>query len=146
MAHIERRDRLIARLRSDDLDAMLVSDLNNVRYLSGFTGSNSALLVYADDRPILLVCDNTVFIKCLPAVKPLMQGAQRGCCRAAALRIVRPDNPRFAWLQRLRHQSPAPAARALARLGAAVQLLSCVPGRFFPGRVFFSPPKLVCPP
>jgi Xaa-Pro aminopeptidase len=28
---------------------MLVSDLVNVRYLSGFTGSNAALLVYADD-------------------------------------------------------------------------------------------------
>lgn len=35
-------------------------------------------MVYADDRPILLVCDNTVFIKCLPVVEPLMQGAQRG--------------------------------------------------------------------
>ena len=28
---------------------MLVTDLNNVRYLSGFTGSNAALLVFADD-------------------------------------------------------------------------------------------------
>jgi Xaa-Pro aminopeptidase len=28
---------------------MLVTDLNNVRYLSGFTGSNGALLVFADD-------------------------------------------------------------------------------------------------
>jgi Xaa-Pro aminopeptidase len=28
---------------------MLVTDLVNVRYLSGFTGSNAALLVYADD-------------------------------------------------------------------------------------------------
>ena len=35
-------------------------------------------MVYLDDKPILLVCDNTVFIKCLPAVEPLMQGAQRG--------------------------------------------------------------------
>ena len=29
---------------------MLVTDLINVRYLSGFTGSNGALLVFADDR------------------------------------------------------------------------------------------------
>ena len=29
---------------------MLVTDLVNVRYLSGFTGSNAALLVFADDR------------------------------------------------------------------------------------------------
>ena len=35
-------------------------------------------MVYINDKPVLLVCDNTVFIKCLPAVEPLMQGAQRG--------------------------------------------------------------------
>lgn len=36
---------------------MLVSDLINVRYLSGFTGSAGALLVYADDRPAVLATD-----------------------------------------------------------------------------------------
>lgn len=36
---------------------MLVTDLVNVRYLSGFTGSAGALLVYADDRPALLATD-----------------------------------------------------------------------------------------
>jgi len=40
---------------------MLVTDLVNVRYLSGFTGSAGALLVYADehtdDRPPVLVTD-----------------------------------------------------------------------------------------
>lgn len=57
MTHVQRRDRLSARLRAADLDAMLVSDLNNVRYLSGFTGSNAALLVFADDRPAALATD-----------------------------------------------------------------------------------------
>ena len=38
---------MAARLASDGLDALLVSDLVNVRYLSGFTGSNAALLVFA---------------------------------------------------------------------------------------------------
>src|SRR5262245_56921296 len=36
---------------------MLVTDLINVRYLSGFTGSNGALLVFADDREAVLATD-----------------------------------------------------------------------------------------
>jgi Xaa-Pro aminopeptidase len=36
---------------------MLVSDLINVRYLCGFTGSAGALLVYADGRPAVLATD-----------------------------------------------------------------------------------------
>ena len=49
MTHSVRRARLRERLAAAGLDAMLVSDLVNVRYLAGFTGSNAALLVYADD-------------------------------------------------------------------------------------------------
>jgi Xaa-Pro aminopeptidase len=37
------------RLSAAGLDAMLVTDLVNVRYLTGFTGSNAAALIYADD-------------------------------------------------------------------------------------------------
>jgi len=36
---------------------MLVTDLINVRYLSGFTGSNGALLVFADEREAILATD-----------------------------------------------------------------------------------------
>ena len=35
-------------------------------------------MVYADDRPILLVCDNTVFVKIVPELAALMAGAERG--------------------------------------------------------------------
>ena len=49
MTHSQRRDNLKAKIRAGGLDAMLVTDLVNVRYLSGFTGSNGALLVFADD-------------------------------------------------------------------------------------------------
>lgn len=38
-------------MRGADLEAVLVTDLINVRYLSGFTGSNAALLVHAADSP-----------------------------------------------------------------------------------------------
>ena len=35
-------------------------------------------MVYADDRPILLVCDNTVMVKKLPEVAPLLHEAPEG--------------------------------------------------------------------
>jgi Xaa-Pro aminopeptidase len=41
----------------DGIDAIVVSDLVNVRYLAGFTGSNAALLVFADDTPTVLATD-----------------------------------------------------------------------------------------
>lgn len=43
-----RRDRLRERVREQGLEAALVTRLVNVRYLTGFTGSNAALLVTAD--------------------------------------------------------------------------------------------------
>ena len=43
-----RRTALRSLLRSRDVDALLVTDLVNVRYLTGFTGSNAALLVHVD--------------------------------------------------------------------------------------------------
>ncbi|MPZ82247.1 MAG: M24 family metallopeptidase [Actinophytocola sp.] len=49
--HGRRRAALRSQLRERDLDALLVVDLRNVRYLTGFTGSNAALLVHAGDEP-----------------------------------------------------------------------------------------------
>jgi Xaa-Pro aminopeptidase len=53
----QRRDRLRQRLADANLDAMLVSDLVNVRYLAGFTGSNAALLIRADNETPVLATD-----------------------------------------------------------------------------------------
>ena len=47
MTHSQRRARLAVALAARGVDALVVSDLINVRYLSGFTGSNAALLVFA---------------------------------------------------------------------------------------------------
>ena len=35
-------------------------------------------MVYADDKPVLLVCDDTVFVKILPELETLMQHAEKG--------------------------------------------------------------------
>jgi Xaa-Pro aminopeptidase len=43
--HVTRRARLVDRLAALDVDAMLVSRLPNVRYLTGFTGSSAMTLV-----------------------------------------------------------------------------------------------------
>ncbi len=51
-----RRDALRALLRAAELDALLVTDLVNVRYLTGFTGSNAALLVHADGEGASRFC------------------------------------------------------------------------------------------
>lgn len=57
--HARRRDTLRAALASHDpaLDALLVTDLDNVRYLAGFTGSNGALLVAADPAADAIATD-----------------------------------------------------------------------------------------
>jgi Xaa-Pro aminopeptidase len=47
--HARRRDALRDLLRGAELDALLVTDLVNVRYLTGFTGSHAAVLVHAGD-------------------------------------------------------------------------------------------------
>ncbi|OBJ52579.1 Xaa-Pro peptidase family protein [Mycobacterium sp. 1423905.2] len=57
MTHSQRRDNLRAQIVANGLDAMLVTNLINVRYLSGFSGSNGALLVFADDREAVLSTD-----------------------------------------------------------------------------------------
>lgn len=51
--HERRRSRLRHELAGRDLDAALVTGLVNVRYLTGFTGSNAALLVMAEGAATL---------------------------------------------------------------------------------------------
>ncbi|MFP5021424.1 M24 family metallopeptidase [Pseudonocardia phyllosphaerae] len=48
MGHAERRASLREHLHTSGLDALLVTDLLDVRYLTGFTGSNAAAVVVAD--------------------------------------------------------------------------------------------------
>ena len=50
---MSRADRLAGLLEERDLDSLLVSNLVNVRYLTGFTGSNGACVVSRDERLFL---------------------------------------------------------------------------------------------
>ena len=36
-------------------------------------------MVYVNDKPLLLICDNTVFVKMLPESEALLGGGDRGC-------------------------------------------------------------------
>jgi Xaa-Pro aminopeptidase len=50
-SHVIRRESLREQLRAADLDALFATDLRNIRYLTGFTGSNAVLVVAAADEP-----------------------------------------------------------------------------------------------
>ena len=81
MTHSQRRHRLAAWLASSDLDALLVSDLVNVRYLSGFTGSNAALLVFAGDSPAVLATDSRYRTQAARQAPDLDVTIERACGR-----------------------------------------------------------------
>jgi Xaa-Pro aminopeptidase len=52
-AEENRRERAASLLDEPKLDALLVTNLHNVRYLTGFTGSNGAVLLFKDRHAIL---------------------------------------------------------------------------------------------
>jgi Xaa-Pro aminopeptidase len=55
-SHVRRRAALRGLLQHSALDALLVTDLLNIRYLTGFTGSNAALLVHAEGEGHTVFC------------------------------------------------------------------------------------------
>lgn len=83
MTHAQRRVRLAAALAAAGLDALVVSDLVNVRYLSGFTGSNAALLVFASgsdpDAPAVLATDSRYLTQPLRQAPDLEVAIERAC-------------------------------------------------------------------
>ncbi len=70
------------------MDALLVSDLINVRYLSGFTGSNAALLVFADDSPVVLATDSRYRTQAARQAPDLETAIERACGRHLVARAV----------------------------------------------------------
>ena len=51
-----------------------IRGFDNVRYKKMF----GEYMVYVDEKPVLLVCDNTVFVKMLPEIAALMESAETG--------------------------------------------------------------------
>ncbi|WP_167102688.1 Xaa-Pro peptidase family protein [Mycobacterium sp. DL592] len=88
MTHSQRRDRLADRLAADGLDAIVISDLVNVRYLSGFTGSNAALLVFAGDTPTVLATDSRYRTQAANQAPDVETAIERACARHLVGRAV----------------------------------------------------------
>jgi Xaa-Pro aminopeptidase len=85
--HAARRAALRDLLVENGVDALLVTDLVNIRYLTGFTGSNAALLVYAWDTPEArtVICTDGRYITQVGQQVPDLRAE---IARASARRIV----------------------------------------------------------
>ena len=92
MSHPARRDALRALLPAAGLDALLVTDLIDVRHLTGFTGSNAAAVIAADPGGDLLCTDGRYRV----------QAAEQ--CPGLKILVDRPSAPaglvRIAWRAR----------------------------------------------
>jgi Xaa-Pro aminopeptidase len=98
MDHAGRLCRLRTALEENDLDALLVTHLPNIRYLCDFTGSAAALIVANDSRGSLLFTDGRYRTQAKEEVK-------------GAKIIVAPKSPILAaaeWLAGRRRRSPLP--------------------------------------
>lgn len=85
-----RRAALRPLLEPTGADALLVTDLTNVRYLTGFTGSNAALLVHRDgDERSVFCTDGRYREQSATEVPDLRRIEDRGC----ALRLAGEAGP-----------------------------------------------------
>lgn len=80
-----RRDRLRGHLADQDIDAGLITRLVNVRYLTGFTGSNAALAVRADGTDVFCT-DGRYRTQSAAQVPDLERVIERNCLKALAER------------------------------------------------------------
>lgn len=100
---------------------MLVTDLINVRYLSGFTGSNAALLVFADDDSrTTLATDGRYRTQAAQQSPDLCVAIERACGPHLAGLAADGDALRLGFES---HVVTVDAADALARAAGAAQLV-----------------------
>ncbi|GGP62631.1 M24 family metallopeptidase [Saccharothrix coeruleofusca] len=90
MPYSSRRATLRATLRDRELDALLVTNLLNIRYLTGFTGSNAALLVRAESDGASVFCtDGRYLTQAAEQVPDLERVVERPCDVAMAQRAAK---------------------------------------------------------
>ncbi|MGB3443182.1 MAG: Xaa-Pro peptidase family protein [Actinophytocola sp.] len=83
--HVRRRAALRSHLREHAMDALLVVDLRNVRYLTGFTGSNAALLLAGENDEETVFCtDGRYLAQSSRQVPELARLIERPCAAALA--------------------------------------------------------------
>ncbi|NKQ53690.1 aminopeptidase P family protein [Amycolatopsis sp. K13G38] len=83
--HANRREALRQLLEQAGVDALLVTDLLNIRYLTGFTGSNAALLLHTgDDERTVFCTDGRYFTQSAAEVPDL----ERIIDRASAVALL----------------------------------------------------------
>ncbi|MBI3688995.1 MAG: aminopeptidase P family protein [Actinobacteria bacterium] len=123
-SHAVRRDLVRKQLRAAGLDAGLITSLVNVRYLTGFTGSNGALLIWTDGS----TADRAVFgtdgrydtqrASEVPELEPVLA---RECAVALAARAGR-DGARLVGFEA--HQVTVDGLAALVAAAEGVELRS----------------------
>lgn len=109
-----RRARAVNALAEAKLDALLVTNLHNVRYLAGFTGSTGALLLYRDRPPVFFTdpryavqSSEEVDCKARVAKGPLMELVLRELKKARLRRLgIEQDQITFARAEDLRKRLP----------------------------------------
>ncbi len=88
-----------------------ISDIGNVRYKKMF----GEYMVYVNDKPIIIVCDNIAYVKEKDEIKDLMKYADRGFPynRAKEHYILDIDNKNFAIdiVLKLENVTPLPKKR-----------------------------------
>nr|WP_040519733.1 aminopeptidase P family protein [Gordonia malaquae] len=92
--HGARRARLAAEIEASDVDAIIVSDLTNLRYLTGFTGSNGAALVWAgSDRDRDRISTDGRYITQVGEQAADLRAEINRDCPSALLRVAAAEQP-----------------------------------------------------
>ena len=120
-AHLRRREALRTRLRDLELDALLVVNLRNIRYLTGFTGSNAALLVDAGGEGGTVFCtDGRYVTQSATEVPELERVISRACDLTVMARAAEQGHRRLGFESQT---VTVDQREALAGVAAEVELL-----------------------